>query len=260
MNRMIAILCILAACCLALTACGETGSPASEPEGTSSTQMSSIMDPSSEPTESDSSGVYPPDEPPLSEGAARIPVPDFLDEEQQLTYRRAYDFYLCFRMSSSSFEYVYPAPEGFPPLEPAAIESGHYGWTYYQSTGRYRTWADFEKLALSICTEDYFNELNSGSEDTATYIDVDGLLYHVCGDRGGNIERNDEPETFELVSRTEDRIEFNIIGYYYDMEKYTEKEWLALPWTGQWDYTKAWPVAMEKTDAGWRIDEYNVTF
>lgn len=262
MKRMLAVLLILCLFPAALLSCTPAPSDSNKSSLPESKLTESSYPEESTPEESSAvaDGVYPPNEPPLSEYAAQMPVPDFLDAEQQLLFRRAYDFYRCFRLDTAGFESMYPNPTGTFPENPVIIVNGKYDWPYYQSAGRYQTWKDFEALALSICTKEFFDELNGNGTDLETYINVDGLLYHICGGRGGNIERNDEPDSFELVSRTDERIDFNIIGYYYDMEKYTEEEWIALPRAGQWDYIKKFPAAMEKTDEGWRVALYNLTF
>ena len=198
--------------------------------------------------------IYPADQPPTLSS----PAPDFLNEEQQLLYRRAHDLYGCFNLSSSGFDMRYPDPVGGvidPPENLPQVEKG--GYFYTQAYGRYKTWADFERLALSLFTRDFFEKLNS---DPPQYVEQDGLLYHLYGDRGSNISRTNDPDTFELVSRTDSRIEFTVTGYYWDWEKYSDEELVNLPETDSWDSTQSFPIVLEQTAEGWLFSYFQYTY
>lgn len=261
MNRKKALLIPLALlAALTCAACGTTSAPNSPASQSSQT----LSPPSSSAPEEET--VYPPDQPPLSETAAALPAPDFLDEAQRLLYRRAHDLYVCFAVSSSGFDRQYPAvgdassaggaSSAGETSAPSEMEND-IGWQLYASTGRYKTWADFQTLALSLFTPDYFQALNG---DPPAYVERDGLLYHIDGDRGANIQHTADPDTFELVSRTDDRVEFNLVGYYWDMQKYSQEQWEKLSPTGSWDTTQKSSVVLEKTADGWRFSEFHITY
>ena len=137
-------------------------------------------------------------------------VPDFLTEEQQTLYRKARTAYAEFTLVGST-EWT-----------PVTIEGNEEG-RFFVGDGSITTWNDFETAMLGLFTPDYLEELNltvTELEDGTTlryacFADYQGQLAFSDGARGSNITYLG-PDTFELISQTEDEIRFYVIGTYQD--------------------------------------------
>ena len=138
-------------------------------------------------------------------------VPDFLDEEQQLLYRRAKTAYCQFRLNNDGFGSV-----NAPPLEEKLFETD-----YRVCNGAFTTWQEFEDAMLTLFTADYFAELNDASYTDSQgmhtrlhFAEHEGKLCFAEGARGSNITFI-PPETFELISKTDTEIQFYVVGKYW---------------------------------------------
>ena len=188
-------------------------------------------------------------EPPLSEAIMTLlAVPDFLDEDQQLLYRRARSIFVAFNGYPEMVE-EYPCENvlGIPYEERSVyIPSGDYQEHYIRACGRYQKWDDFYAMGVSIFTDDYFTRLSRN------FLNIDGNTYFLDAAKGGAFGYMPEltPDTFELVSKTDSEIEFNVIGHYY----LTWNPETADPSTIT---TQSFPIKMELTDNGWRFSLFN---
>ena len=89
---------------------------------------------------------------PLDELSLSVPVPDFLDEEQQLLYRQAYSLYIhLLGCESSGVEYseLYPRER---PNETVELN----GRTYLAAQGPFAAWKDFDTAIRAVFTEDFW--------------------------------------------------------------------------------------------------------
>ena len=192
---------------------------------------------------------------PLDDYALSAPVPDFLDEEQQLLYRRAYALYYSLFPCSNDSAHFLPA-QGIP--EPAeGVE--RYGITYAPEYGRFNRWDDFERAVLSVFTRDAWDAKNGphATGGAPVYIGVDNRTYYISYGRGGGDYNGSFPETFRLVERTEDAVEFVMTGYYTNWAELpgeTFEEHLARQ--EQWEYSIDFPMRLVKTEDGWRFDQF----
>lgn len=177
---------------------------------------------------------------PLDELSLSVPVPDFLDEEQQLLYRQAYSLYIhLLGCSTDGVEYseLYPK-EG--PYETVEIN----GRTYLAARGPFAAWKDFDAAVHAVFTE-YFWEAQGREE---TYVRNGEQLCFLDISRGGGYYRDDSrPDTFTLVEQTEDEISFTLTGYYTAWGE------------GGEDYTIDFPIRLVRTEEGWRFDEFYQT-
>ena len=171
-----------------------------------------------------------------------MPVPDFLTREQQAVYRQA---------STAYKQFVY-INDGFGSEQTGESDFEIDDIQYYKCNGYITSWKDFESAMLSVFTPEYFDELNKMASYTdesgelherTIFAEKDGDLYFSGGARGGNILFV-PPETFKAIYKTDDEIQFEVIGTY--SEDGADKE--------------RFPITMVKTDNGWRFSQFNIAY
>ena len=91
---------------------------------------------------------------------------------------------------------------------------------FYPVHGRFEHWNTFEETGHSIFTEDYFKELYS-----PMFFRINDKLFHLAREYGGNrlYKPHLSPDTYELILKTEDTIEFTVTGHYYSGAKAIEE-------------------------------------
>ena len=179
-------------------------------------------------------------EPPLPEdfeNSLAVPVPDFLNAEQRDLFLRA--------------EAIFPAFAGAPEIlaryspdeEPETPDAWPEEDGYFPLGGRYAKYADFEAMARSIFTDEYFDYLNTGSLAKPLFLDVDGWTYYLGVGIGG-------PEVnvaYELIESTSDRLLFrqiNRIGNSRPEEDVTAYDVYAAE------------IEMRRGEDGWRVNAF----
>ena len=192
---------------------------------------------------------------PLDEAARSVPVPDFLDANQQKLYREAYMMYTrLFGCSSESADDWPGHPRSYGGVAPVSYD----GAEYIPFTGLYADWDDFEEAALSVFT-DLFWHLKNWNGENASYVNIGGVTHYLDWGRGGGGYNENFPETFRLVERTEDTISFVLTGYYSEMRTLpgeTDAQRDARVAAG-WEYSIDYPMRLEKTAQGWRFGEFH---
>lgn len=179
-------------------------------------------------------------------------VPDFLTEEQQTLYRKAYTAYKQFALYTDGF--------GSTEYNPVTVEE--YDNSFCVGNGSITTWKDYETAMLGLFTSDYLEELNltvTELEDGTTlryahFADYQGQLAYSDGARGSN-NAYIPPDTFELISQTEDEIRFYVIGTYHAEE---ENEEGMLVWTDETTQQK-YEIVLTHTENGWRFSKFALT-
>lgn len=177
-------------------------------------------------------------------------APDFLTEEQQTLYRKARTAYAEFTLVSTGF--------GTNEWTPVTVE-GEEEESFFVGDGSITTWDDFETAMLGLFTPEYLEELNINItvlEDGTThryvhFVDYQGQLAFTVGARGSNPAYLG-PDTFELISRTEDEIRFYLIGTYHAEEENEEGE---LVWTEETTQEK-YEIVLTRTENGWRFSKF----
>lgn len=183
-------------------------------------------------------------EPPLDEDALAIDVPDFLTEEQQLLYRKAYFLYTHTFGGNTDLIDIFDAdPDSY------VFSSANYGFYSYQiASGRYQNWADFDQVVHSVFTDDYWQQTNCfpGADGITypTYMEYDGKMAFISSARGGGWYNDDISDQFKLVSKTDTTIEFTVTGHYADPYDRT-------------DFQLTFPLRMVLTEVGWRFEQYH---
>lgn len=165
------------------------------------------------------------------EGPQGIEVPSFLSPEHQALYLDAFDAYYQFNVTTGF---------GASFSGPTHEEQGN---LYYQLDGQFKKWDDFYKEMTRLFTEDFFEKLNS----TPTYISVEGDLYGLMGDRGTDISWMGD--RFELTRETDDRIEFEVVGTYENMQD---------PSSGKTE-ERRYPLVLERQEGQWRFSLFNIS-
>lgn len=179
-------------------------------------------------------------------------VPDFLTEEQQTLYRKARTAYAEFTLVATGF--------GTTEWTPVTVEE--YDNSFCVGNGSITTWKDYETAMLGLFTPDYLEELNltvTELEDGTTlryahFADYQGQLAFSDGARGSN-NAYIPPDTFELISQTEDEIRFYVIGTYQD---YVENEAGELVQEGEITQRK-YEIVLTHTENGWRFSKFALT-
>ena len=251
---------------LLLAACAgqeSAGSTPSEMPGVSPTATSEATPaPSAEPTPSPEWEPDPHAEPPILDWMADQPVPDFLNAEQQNLFLRAFSAANFLMGCNTSMVDDYPLADGSQPdrnnYETVTLDNG---WTYTLSVGRFARWDDFEAMLDSIFTPEYKEELLVSEMSDGTSIPLftsteDGQLCYLDASRGSNLEYDSAgiPDTYELVSQSDDAVEFHLIGHYADLTAEADEDG-ARP-----IYTESFPIRMERTDDGWRVAEFHLPY
>lgn len=132
----------------------------------------------------------------------------------------------------------------------------HNGWSYVPATGLYCNWNDFQEAVLSVFTQEYWDARNDLGDGQPIYANIDGQLHYVAAARGNRGNNTYFPETFQLVSRTEDSIFFVTTAYYTEHPGSVPPEGWDAYLQSRWDYSLEFPIRMVKTENGWRFDEF----
>lgn len=242
-GKGLAIALTLTAALLSLCACSapENAAPGVEPASSVAVSSSGIPDDGPDggadivlpPSDAPPSQLDPSQEPPLRDVDLQIAVPDFLNEEQQTLYRRAYSFNHLFYGESGAVD-DYPTPdEVHPPDDMEWVDMN--GIRYYFAWGRYRLWSDFYNSMLAVFTEDRFHALNQEQ----IFVEHDGRLCYMDVSAVCHPGQTDEV-SFELISKTDSEIVFEITRHYQEE-------------TGG-SFIKVETVSLTNTEHGWRVD------
>ncbi|MEQ2443909.1 hypothetical protein WMO64_10590 [Pseudoflavonifractor sp. CLA-AP-H29] len=240
---------------LLLTACsGQTVESSTQSPGPEPTQTT--------PSASTGSGLVAAEEPPILDWMADQPVPGFLDEEQRDLFLRAYSAANFLMGCSTGNVEEYPLADGTMPqrgeYEKLTLDNG---WTYLVAQGRYARWADFKAMLDSVFTPEYQEELLYQEDGDGERIPVftetpDGGMCFIQADRGSDTEYDwaDMPDTYELVSMSDDAVEFSLIGHYAVLGE--DGGEIAV----QGIITREYPIRMERTADGWRVAEFHLPY
>lgn len=194
-------------------------------------------------------------EPPLDEASLSAAVPDFLDAEQQLLYRRAHCVYGHLFAGDTAYSCIWEEGDAYPA---GWGEVEYNGIGYTKATGRYAAWEDFDALVHSVFTDRLWDSLNA-VQRAERFINIDGAMHFILASRGMYYYNDNFPDTFKLTSKTDDEITFTLTGHY------------SSPWpnegessedrdkrlTSGWDYTIDFPIKMVRTADGWRFDMFH---
>lgn len=195
-------------------------------------------------------------EPPLDEFSLNAAVPDFLDEEQQLLYRRALCVYNHLFGGDTGEVCVWEEGDSYPDGAMGDVEYNGIGYT--KATGRYAAWTDFDALVHSVFTDRFWTDCNA-IQRAERFINIDGAMHFIWASRGMYYYNDNFPDTFKLISKTDDEIAFTLTGHYsspWPNEGETSADRNAR-WESGWDYTIDFSIKMVRTADGWRFDQFH---
>lgn len=280
----------VALCACLLSGCGEASSPAQAlpPQGGETSVSSaadsvrtddsaaaqgnsSDVDAISNPPAADSggeasqsAGAQPTDanpEPPLSEADRQTPAPDFLTEEQQLLYRRAYKMMLIrvgtYVIDSTDF-FPYDAPDTSLTDEDSVVLDG---FSYAPALHRYQSWDLFYDTLKSIFTEEFLQESYICSDGYTYFRPVDGRMYYLPAERGysSGYALDTTKMEFALLKRGPDQIDIQVTATYATDETGSQafrQAWLE----GLVSNTKTYTITLQRERNGWRFSQFDVPF
>lgn len=231
----------------------------SEPPAPSVPASDVISLPPSQPTAQPPAQSAPPSKPPaqatfpeivLSERSLNIPVPDFLDKDQQLLYRQAFEIYTSLFGGDTSGVCM-GDEDKFPDMAETVERNGI---PYTKATGRYAVWADFDGMIHSVFTDHFWTERNAGT----VFVNIDGALYFLNAAKGHYYRNENFPDTFKLNSKTDDEIIFTLTGYYsspWPNEGETSEQRDQRLKNG-WEYTIDFEIKLVRIAGGWRFDQF----
>ena len=103
------------------------------------------------------------------------------------------------------------------------IAQNDMGWSFYRITdSKIKSFSDMEKEYFKVFSSRY-----PCAELSKLYLEKDGSLYALCGNRGGNIFYSSSKVT-EIKSKSDDEIVFSVDNFYdgsdYGDESYTETD------------------------------------
>jgi len=177
-------------------------------------------------------------------------VPDFFTEEQQNIYKEALTLYnVSLDPITLDMATFFPLKEGQKYIEPidgawgptVTLKSGE---TYTKSIGRYRKWADFDKLMMAVFTREAFNELNKYER----FVEIDGDLHLLSVTGMPRQGYSPALDTFNLISSSDNEIKFTVTQYYTDENGQVSGE-MTTP-----------EIILTKTSDGWRFSKFDVTW
>ena len=193
---------------------------------------------------------------PLSDAARLRAAPEFLTEEQQTLYRRAFALYSAmFDGETTGIDDAFPAQDGQTEHDEYTPDGSD--CTYVSSNSRWRSWADFDRVVHGLFTDALWSACND-SGNGPIYMEYDSRLFILDCAYGDQYYNDNIPDEFALTAQTDQRIDFTVTAHYsypYPRRDETEEERDRRLET-RYEYTRTYPVTLVNTDAGWRFDAF----
>lgn len=265
-KKMGALAALLCACLLA--GCGDAASSAAAPQPSDTASLSqeapsSDAAPQSEPSPEPESTppVDAEQEPPLSQQDLQVPAPDFLPEDLQLLYRRAYKM-MIIRIGTYAIDMTDYFPCDTPDTsltywDQLTID----GKSYAPALNHYQSWDLFYTTLDSIFTEDFVANMYLASDGTIYFRPVDGRLYYLPTERGfaPAYEQDTTKMDFVLLKETPDQIDIQVTATYAVDETANpafRQAWL----DGLVSNTDTYTISLQRQENGWRFSQFDVPF
>lgn len=213
-----------------LAACGQSAKPL--PEETEAVSAGEEQPNDTQGTDKEEEVIPAPLLPEFSEEELAIPVPDFLDEEQQALYRHAQSLF------HARWELGF-CDDTQPSEEDESILLDDYDFRYSPVKGRYQDWNYFYKVMMSVFTEELFDEMNAVGSNPL-YVEYEGVTYGTDF-APVNVIWTETDEAFTLIYKEDNCVEFEITAY--GVEPYTDDK-----------ITRTGSMKMVKLEDGtWRV-------
>lgn len=170
--------------------------------------------------------------------------PEFLSDENKKLFERA-EYITFFTLVSTGFDSTVDESRLTTDFE------GSDGSLYAYETDY--MYSDFEDYISSVFTGEALENLK---QNPGSYYETgDGRLCWVDAARGTNIFYVDK--TFELISETDDKIEFKAIANYSGEYMYgSEEEFINSGAEGPYEWSEEYNFELVNTDDGWRVSKF----
>ena len=179
---------------------------------------------------------------------------EILDEEQLALYAAAQNVYLhLFGGDTDEVNELNADRHYSSKWETVEID----GMRYTKSWGPYANYTDFDALIRSVFTPRFWAERNT-PDGIETFINLDGVLCYISAARGSGNYNENFPDKYRLDSKSDDLVTFTVIGHYSERyllpdESCAERD---LRVKSSYEYTVEFPIRMERTEDGWRVDQF----
>lgn len=200
-------------------------------------------------------------EPPLSEQDLQVPAPDFLPEDLQLLYRRAYKMMIT-RIGTYAIDVTDYFPCDTPDTSLTYWDQLTFdGYSYAPALNHYQSWDLFYNTLDSIFTKEFLENNYLSSGETVLFRPVDGRLYYLPTERGygPGFGRDTTKMDFVLLKESPDQIDIQVTVTYAVDETANpafRQAWL----DGLISNTKTYTISLQREENGWRFSQFDVPF
>ena len=170
-----------------------------------------------------------------------LTLPDFLSEQQADLYKKAAILHYIFTCAPPELDKIPDDDPGVPQTQTESDEK------YIKSTGRYKKYADFEELCLSIFTREFFEELNKNGQFAKNGDDLYILQETEIVQMSLAYAPWHEPDKVELISASDTEIKFKATGYYFENPVEMKGEMTSL----------TVEIILTQTEIGWRFSQFS---
>lgn len=249
--------CVLAGCSSQThTEAESTASPVAEP----TTQPTPVPTPEATPEEPDLEAQIAMS-PPLSQQELKVPVPDFLPEELQQLYLRAYKMYWVHVGT-----YAIDSPELFPADFPDTSKTDQNemeieGEIYHPAVNYFQNWDLFYGTLQDIFTQELLENEYLTSNGMVYFRPVEGQLYYMATERGMDPLYNEDTTVMEfaLLSQTDTEIRIQVTARYAVDERASPAMQEAFA-QGLVSDARTYEITLERGAVGWRFSAFDVPF
>ena len=202
-----------------------------------------------------------PTEPPLSEQDLQVPAPDFLPEDLQLLYRRAYKM-MIIRIGTYAIDVTDYFPCDTPDTSLTYWDQLTLdGYSYAPALNHFQSWDLFYNTLDSIFTKEFLETEYLSSGETVFFRPVEGRLYYLPTERGtsAGYDQDTTKMEFVLLDESPDKIDIQVTATYAVDETGSQafrQAWL----DGLVSNTKTYTISLLHEERGWRFSQFDVPF
>ena len=227
------------------------------PQDTSESESSNIDD--STASGSASSDIK--DEPYLSSQDLQVPVPDFLTDEQNLLYLRAYKMMLI-RIGTYAIDDTQYFPCDNPDTTRTYTDTISVdGYEYTPALNHYRQWDSFYSTLRGIFTEGFLDSDYLSFDGVTYFRPIEGNMYYISTERGFDPGYNQDSTSmdFTLQEETPDKIVIQVTAT-YAIDESSSQAFRQAVLDGLISNTKNYSITLVRSDDGWRFSQFNVPY
>lgn len=199
--------------------------------------------------------------PPMSQQDLEVPVPDFLPEELQQLYLRAYKMYWI-RVGT----YAIDSPDLFLTDTPDTTKTYQdeveiEGEIYHPAVNYFQNWNLFYGTLQDIFTQELLENEYLTSNGMVYFRPVEGQLYYMATEKGMDPLYNEDTTVmeFSLLSQTDTEIKIQVTARCAVDERASPAMQEAFA-QGLVSDTRTYEIALEQGENGWRFSAFDVPF